>query len=204
MSPFIKDYLYSIKQLCPETTEEQLQSFGKHLYVKQFKSKDIIFEKGIIQNEICFLNNGLVRAYHLDDDKNDKTLWFVSENEFVTDYPAFIANEESNCTFEAIEDTTLVFIPKEALFEAFEKYSSCQKYGRLIAERVLKSDLDRVKSFQIKTAKERYLDVLNHPADIINRVPLGHIASFIGIKRQSLTRIRKQIQMQNDTKVSRQ
>ncbi|MBM1107165.1 Crp/Fnr family transcriptional regulator [Aurantibacter crassamenti] len=193
INPNVLQYLASMQQMCSDIKDEDLTDFGRTLVVKEFAAKDIIFDVNYIHEHVVFITQGLARSFYTSENGDEITSCFVGENEFITDYPALLAKKPSNYSFETIEPTTGVFLPKWAIDEGYHKYPSLQKYGRLIAEYILTTQQNRIESFLFKSAKQRYLDVLNSPLDLENRVSQRHLASYIGIERQSLTRIRKQL-----------
>lgn len=192
LSP-VQQYLATMKQVCPELQDEHLEEFCDSLKVWNFNKKALIFDYQALHQHVLFVNKGLARAYYINQDGNEHTAWFCQEGEFITDYPAFLAQTPSYYLFEALEATTVVALPKSAMERGYQQFSLLQKYGRLIAEGILSLQQTRIESFLFKTAKERYLELLENEVDLVNRISQGLLASYIGIERQSLTRIRKQI-----------
>lgn len=193
LNPNAQRYLSSMQQLCPDIEDEHLTDFGKTLFIKEFTAKELVFDVKSVQKHVVYVTKGLVRSFYNLENGDENTAWFIGENDFITDYPALLAQKPSCYSFEAIEPTIGVFLPKSAIDEGYEKYASLQKYGRLIAEIILTIQQERIESFLFKSAKQRYLDVLDSPLDLVNRVSQRQLASYIGIERQSLTRIRKQL-----------
>lgn len=189
----IQQYLDSMKMVCPEIEDHQLVKFSQSLREVQFKSREYIFAPKKEQKHIAYIYQGLVRAYYIDQGGEERTSWFIPERDFATDYPAFLRGQASNYFFETLEPTQVVFLPKEGIETGYANYPSLQKYGRLVAEHILSIQQERIQSFQFKTAKERYLDFLEQSPQLAQRVSQTMTASYIGIERQSLTRIRKQL-----------
>ncbi len=189
----ILHYLASMKHFCSDIRDEHLTEFSQALFVRQFSAKEMVYETNAIQEHVIFITKGMVRSHYISETGDDITSWFIAENEFVTDYPAFLSRKPSRYAFETLEPTTGVFLPKSAINEGYAKHAPLEKYGRLVAEFILSVQQERIESFLFKSAKERYLEVLGHPADLVNRASQRHLASYIGIERQSLTRIRKQL-----------
>jgi hypothetical protein len=75
----------------------------------------------------------------------------------------------------------------------YKKFKVFEKYGRIIAETVLEARINRVESFLLNNAEERYKMFVNENAGLVNRITLTHLSSFLGIERQSLTRIRNKM-----------
>ncbi|WP_442267404.1 Crp/Fnr family transcriptional regulator [Tenacibaculum sp. ZS6-P6] len=163
------------------------------LKIKKYDKKDFVYKNGDVQKEIGFICNGLARKYYIDDKGNKITTGFINEKEYAIDYPSFIRQIKTKYYIECLEPSILVVLSYEKLQEAYSKYKDSEMYGRLVAEQVLIREIDRVESFLFETAEERYLNFINKNKDIINRISLTHLASFLGIKRQSLTRIRSKL-----------
>lgn len=189
----IKFFLNSVKSICPELTEQELSHFAEKLDIVTLQKNDYFFHAGQIQKEVGFITNGLMRSYFIDSNGNDKTVRFYSKNDYATHYTAFITQKPSKYSFRCLEETTLVLLGFENMQWAYKKFPSFEKYGRLIAEEILTMQQHRIESFIFQTAEERYLDFLKQNPNLFNRVSLSHLCSYIGIERQTLTRIRQKL-----------
>ncbi|MEL6593164.1 MAG: Crp/Fnr family transcriptional regulator [Bacteroidota bacterium] len=189
----IQQYLDSMKLVCPEIEDYQLVEFSQTLREARYQSRELIFGYQEIPKHVAYVAKGLVRAYYIDQRGDERTSWFIPEGDFATDYPAFLRGHNSNYYFETLEPSTVVYLSKEAIDRGYAQYPSLQKYGRLVAEEILTVQQARIESFQFKTAKERYLDFLTNSPELAQKISQGLTASYIGIERQSLTRIRKQL-----------
>ncbi|MEL7339577.1 MAG: Crp/Fnr family transcriptional regulator [Bacteroidota bacterium] len=192
LSP-IQQYLASMKMVCPEIEDYQLTEFSQTLREARYQSRELIFGYRKVPKHVAYVASGLVRAYYIDQGGDERTSWFIPEKDFATDYPAFLRARASNYYFETLEPSIVVYLPKDAIEAGYARYPSLQKYGRLIAEAILSIQQERIESFQFKTAKERYLDFLTQKPQLAQRISQSLTASYIGIERQSLTRIRKQL-----------
>lgn len=186
-------FIERMKFICPETTNEEIEVFKYGLYEKSFKKKELLFDQLKPQDHILFITSGLMRSFYIDNKGNQISAWFVKEFDFVSDYPAFLNGAKSNYLFEAIEDITAVAIPKNIIVGAFDASSEFQKFGRLIAEEAVQFLQGRIESLLFKTATERYLEFIEKEPEFFNRLSLEHIATYLGMERQSLTRIRKNL-----------
>lgn len=193
MSNEIKLYLNFIKSFCPEISEQELYAFSTFLVEQKFNKKDMIFSTGQVQKKMGFITNGLVRSFFIDENGNEKTIRFHFENAFVTHYVAFLIQQPSKYTYICLEPTTIVTMSYDDLQLAYKTLPSIQKYGRIMAEEILKMQQYRIESFLFLTAEERYLDFTNQNPDLFNRVSLSHLSSYLGIERQTLTRIRQKL-----------
>ena len=193
MSNEVKIYLNFVKSFCPEISAQELHTFSTFLAVKEFNKKDIIFPTGQVQKEIGFITNGLVRSFFIDKDGSERTIRFHFENAFVTHYVAFITQQPSKYTYKCLEPTTIVTLSYQDTQVAYNTLPSIQKYGRLMAEEILKMQQYRIESFLFLTAEERYLEFTKQNPDLFNRVSLSDLSSFLGIERQTITRIRQKL-----------
>ena len=193
MKEAITIYLDSVKSLCPKLTNEELEYLKSGLRIIELHPKDFYIHANTIQQEIGFVYHGLIRAFYVDEKGNEITVKFVSENHYATDYTAFITCTPSKYYFQCIEPTFIVNISYEHIQSGYEKFPNFERYGRLVAEAVLQYQQKRIESFLFETAEERYLDFVKEYPDLFNRVSLSHLSSFLGIERQTLTRIRQRL-----------
>ena len=187
----IKSYMNHFRLVCPEITEEELSFITEGLSIYFLKIKDLYFKEGDVQRNIGFLVSGLIRVFYVDEKGNEITTWFVKENEYVTDYPAFIRQGSTRFNFQCLEPCVIVNLPYPAMQEGYQKYKNIEKYGRLVAEEVVVLKQSRIESFLFENAEQRYLNFISTNPNLFNRISLTYLSSFLGIERQSLSRIRK-------------
>ncbi|WP_232074264.1 Crp/Fnr family transcriptional regulator [Spirosoma aureum] len=174
-------------------TEAELSQFASKLRFTELKKKEVFLQSGEIQKAIGFVTKGLVRSFFIDQDGNERTVGFYPEGDYATHYPAFISQKPSKYAIQCLEPTTFACLSFEDMQWIYQQSQNFEKYGRLVAEEILKRQQARIESFVFQTAEERYLDFIKqHPA-LFNRVSLSHLCSYLGIERQSLTRIRQKI-----------
>ena len=186
-------YLNSYKKINPELTDEELEFVKPTISILKLKKKQILIHENEIQKSIAFIYSGLIRSYFIDENGKEINNAFFSENEFVTDYLSFIKQQKTKYTFECLEDCILISIPFETVETAFDKYKNFANFGRKIAEWALENRTKKYESFLFETAEERYLRFIAENKPILNRISLSHLASYLGIERQSLSRIRSKI-----------
>ena len=123
---------------------------------------------------------------------------FVRENRYVTHYPAFITQTPSKYYFQCIEPSTVVNLAYKHIQEGYDRFPILERYGRLVAEEALNFQHRRIESFLFDNAETRYLGFIEENPDLFNRVSLSYLSSYLGIERQSLTRIRKKLTHNSD------
>lgn len=189
----ITTYLSSFKALCPKVTSVELDYIESGLIVSELKPKQFYIQANSIQKEIGFVFSGLLRGFYIDNNSNPITIKFVRENEFATHFSAFISQTPSKYYFQCIEPSVIVSLTYKHIQEGYERFPILERYGRLVAEEVLKIMQKRMESFLFETAEERYLEFIKENPNLFTRVSLSHLSSYLGIERQSLTRIRKKL-----------
>jgi CRP-like cAMP-binding protein len=173
-------------------TEEDCQLFEPDLIVRQLDGKELFLSEGQTCREMGFVNHGSVRMYYLSDDKEINTHFFF-ENEFVVDFDSFIQEKPSRYYLQAMEKTELVSFHLQTLQNAYDRSQNWERFGREMAEYSFKLTTRRVESFLFMNGEQRYLHLLETHPEVFERVPLYHIASYLGLERESLSRLRKKI-----------
>jgi CRP-like cAMP-binding protein len=189
----ITTYLKSFQAICPNATIEELNYLESGLSVVELKPKHFFIHANTMQKEIGFVYSGLLRAFYIDNNGNEISVNFIRENRYATHYSAFITQTPSKYYFQCLEPTVLVTISYKHIQEGYERFPIFERYGRLVAEAVLKIQQKRIEGFLFDNAETRYLDFIKENPDLFNRVSLSYLASYLGIERQSLTRIRKKL-----------
>ena len=193
MNQAIDAYLNSVKSLCPRLSGEELEYFKIGLKITKLQPKHFFIHANSIQQEIGYVYTGLLRAFYVDENGNEITVNFIPENRYATHYSAFISRTPSKYYFQCLEPTILVTLSYEHIQGGYEKFANIERYGRLVAESVLKFQQKRIEGFLFETAEQRYLDFIKDNHSLFNRVSLSHLSSYLGIERQTLTRIRGQM-----------
>ncbi|MFM7089934.1 MAG: Crp/Fnr family transcriptional regulator [Bacteroidota bacterium] len=189
----VNTYLNAVRTLCPNVSCTALDYLRSGLTVSELKPKHFYMHANVIQQEIGFVFQGLIRAFYIDNQGNEITVNFVRENRYATHYTAFITRSPGKYYFQCIEPTILVNLSYDYIQSGYNKFPDIERYGRLIAEEVLKFQQKRIESFLFETAEQRYLDFIKENPDLFNRVSLSHLSTYLGIERQSLTRIRQKL-----------
>jgi CRP-like cAMP-binding protein len=141
---------------------------------------------------IYFLEKGMARIFYFKEHV-DITESFSFENQLVVRYESLFTGKPSKKGIELLEDADIIAIDAAQLFKLFDKHPDIERSFRKITETALVEQINRIESLQFHTAEERYKSLLSESPDILKRVPLKHIASYLGITPVSLSRIRASI-----------
>lgn len=146
-----------------------------------------------MQGNVCrhfyFLEQGALRGFYNLDGK-EITHWFGFEHDFVTSFHSFITGNAAIENIQAIETCKMLAIAKDTLTNLFNQHHDIERLVRIIYEKYYMRLEERYVNAQFKTASERYKELQHHAPHIIERVPLGFIASYLGISQETLSRIR--------------
>lgn len=153
------------------------------------KKGEILINADKIEHQIYFIEKGIARAY-VDAAKGQTTIWFGEEGDIILSYLSFFKDKPGYESIELLENSTLYKISSKAIKALFSKNIQLANWGRKFLEQELLKTEERLMSLQFKTATERYHDLMAQSPSILQRVPLGHIASYLGITQVSLSRIR--------------
>lgn len=142
---------------------------------------------------VDFVVKGIFRVYYLDPkSEQEHNLFFIAENMFLTSLKSLLTQTTCPYSIEALEDAELLVIQKDHLQQLYTRSHGWERFGRLLAEQYFILNQTRAESLLTKSAEERYDELLAAFPNLVNRVSLSHIASYLGIKGPSLSRIRAQ------------
>lgn len=155
-----------------------------------------VLEIGKIERDVFFIAKGIVRAYTLVDGK-EVTFWIGEEGATIVSMMGYVRDQPGYETMELMEDSELYVIKREVLLRLFKEDINIANWGRRFAETELLDAEMRVITLLLSTATERYQDFLDTQHNLLQRMPLGCIASYLGITQVSLSRIRAAIAKDN-------
>ena len=162
---------------------------------RKMNKGDYFNMQSMVCNDLGLIVKGIFRIYFRDPNtKEDKNIFFFSENQFVVSFRSFISREACWYFIEAMEDSEIFFISYKDLNSLYETNSNWGKFGRLLAELFFKLAQTRTEEFIFFSHEQRYIRLLEEHPDIIERIPAYHISSYLGITNPSLSRIRKRIE----------
>ncbi|WP_207492607.1 Crp/Fnr family transcriptional regulator [Aridibaculum aurantiacum] len=151
-----------------------------------------LVKEGKTCRHLYFLQHGALRGYYNIDGK-DTTYWFAFENDFATSFHSFTTQQPAIENIQLLEGSVLWAISKDNLTKLLEQYHEIERLVRIVYEKYYLRLEERFVNAQFKTATERYQEMLLATPHIVERVPLGHIASYLGISQETLSRIRSRL-----------
>ena len=173
-------------------TPTDVDLLKKHLVYEEVPAQTHLLKAGNVERYIYFLSNGFVKGYQNIDGKI-VVQHLVSENDFFTSLESFMTETISMDYYETITKCSLIKISKPDFDLLQNETDFWQTVVKEVTNEHLNCKLERVRDFQILTAKERYLKFVDQYPKLALNVSIENIASFLGMEPQSLSRIRKQI-----------
>ena len=157
---------------------------------KSYKKGEYFLEEGRICKQVGFVAKGLLR-YYINHNGEEKIYDFSQENEYVCNYESFLPQLPSSKNIQALEDSEVFVISHADLQLFYANVRGGERFGRIAIEAVFIKLLQDISSLYTETPELRYERFLKNHADLQQRISQYHIASFVGVKPQSLSRIRK-------------
>ncbi|HEY0667739.1 MAG TPA: Crp/Fnr family transcriptional regulator [Sphingobacteriaceae bacterium] len=165
---------------------KDLQNASKMLSLER---DTVVVREGQFANKVFFIAKGSARSYYLKDGR-DITDWFAFENDFICSVNSFFLNTPSSLFIEVLEPSVLLEISRENVNLLSDKYIEFDRILKLIVTNTMLSLQERIVSIQFENAQQKYENLLKNKPNITQRVNLTHIASFLGITLETLSRIR--------------
>jgi CRP-like cAMP-binding protein len=147
---------------------------------------------GDATKKVGFIISGLIRFYHLKDGE-EYNIIFKKEFEMASSFESIILNQPSSYSFEALENTQMMVFDYAEMEELFAQNHQLERFGRYFIQQELAQAVKIYEGHLFFSPEERYLKFIEKYPDLMNRVPLKHLSSFLGITPVSLSRIRKRI-----------
>jgi CRP-like cAMP-binding protein len=148
-----------------------------------------LLHAGKVERDIYFVKEGLVRAF-INSLGDEITFWFGKEGDTVVSMQSYVANRKGYEDIVLLEDSILYRLNMISLNHLFSEDIHIANWGRKFAEQELMKTEKRLIAQQFKTATERYQDLIDNSPELLQRVQLSYIASYLGITQVSLSRIR--------------
>ncbi|HBH05767.1 MAG TPA: Crp/Fnr family transcriptional regulator [Flavobacteriales bacterium] len=189
MANTFRQFLSAIAPISDEEYSDTMSFFSE----RALKKGDFFVEQDKVCRHIGFILKGTLRTYYINEKAEEITSCFCTENNLATSYKSFILQEPSNLIVQAVEDTKLLVIDYQSLQELYSRSAVWQTIGRAVAEREYIVMEQYASVLNNETAKEKYLRLLKEQPSVLQVVKIEDIASYLGVTRRTLSRIRKDL-----------
>jgi CRP/FNR family transcriptional regulator, anaerobic regulatory protein len=168
--------------------------FQSLVQVQSFPRNALLLQSGGVCDSVFFLTSGMVRYYFVKQDEAGKsiegTVWFVSAGDLSTDVYSLLSRKEGFINIIACTDVRAAVMTYADMEQLYASSPTWERFGRLTTALYLMQVEERNGDFQFKSATERYQKILEKNPDLLRHVSLSHIASYLGISLETLSRIR--------------
>lgn len=175
-----------------KVSDEDWDVIRKKITLVEYKKKDIILKEGETENYVSLVETGIARLF-LPKENSERTVKFAFEKEFLTSYTSFHTRKPSQYATEALTDVVLWRVSYLDMQEIYKTSFLANVLGRKFVEMMLLQRLDREFLQMNYTAEEKYRFLVQEYPHYIQLIAGKHLASFIGITPQALSRIRSRI-----------
>jgi CRP-like cAMP-binding protein len=173
-------------------THQDWQTFSERLIKEEVPKKTLLLKVGQTEDHLSFIETGILRFY-IPKEENELTFSFAFNNGFVSAYDSFLTRTPSTYNVETLTKTVLWRLTHGDLQYIYNKTNIGNTLGRYASEELFLKKSKRELSLLNETAAQRYLKLFSEQPQLIQKIPLKYIASYIGITPQALSRIRKRI-----------
>lgn len=157
------------------------------------KKDDYFIREGHVCRQVAFIDQGILRTFYLNDKAEMTTSCFCTLQSLTTSYKSLILQSPSTISIQAIEQSELLVIDYSNLQLLYSKSQYWQNIGRKIAEQEYLVMEQYASVLNNEGAKEKYARLLNEQPDVVLKANVAHIASYLGVTRRTLSRIRQEI-----------
>lgn len=173
-------------------SEEEVKAIVETMSIKHYKKGTVLLKEGQISTEVYFVLEGCVRQYYLVEG-DEKTNNFFTEEQWVISMNSFNQNTPSNHFLDCCMDSDLVVGNSEKAESLYKRFPKLETVSRKVMEKVFAEQQEIMSSYTTDTAEQRYLKLLKSRPDLFQKIPQYQIASYVGVKPESLSRIRKRL-----------
>src|SRR6476659_2656149 len=169
-------------------------NYCKTLFIpKKLRKRQYLLQEGDVCKYQAFVEKGMLRSFRIDEKGTEHILQFASEGWWVADLSSYITGETSLVNIEALEDSQLLLLSKPSWDQLMQSIPKFEHYFRIIIQNHLIATQKRLMQSITETAEEKYLKFIEMYPQCLQRVPQHMIASYLGITKETLSRLRKNI-----------
>ena len=174
-------------------TEEEFTLFLSCFTVKTISKKDYYLRADECCHSKAYLNKGCARNFVVDEKGHERILFFSFEDWWLGDFDSYYSGKPGTNYIQMLEDSELLVISKENFQKAEQEISKLKQWYSFKMLRSASASRNRIEEMKTLSAEERYLKLIENQPHIFQRIPLQHIASYLNIEPQSLSRMRKRL-----------
>ena len=187
------DLLHSHIKKRIRLTQEEFNLCGQFFTPRNLKKRQFLLQEGDVCKYLAFVNSGCLREYTVDQKGEEHVIQFAIQDWWISDLNSFLSGATSTHNVDAMQDSEVLILEKEARDKMLEAVPKMERFFRLLLEANHVATHKRINASLSATAEERYLAFIKTYPALVEQVPQSQIASYLGITPQSLSRIRKEL-----------
>ena len=176
-----------------QLTGEEFDVITKFFKPKKLRKKQFLLHEGEVCKNIGFVNSGCLREYTIDNKGSEHIIQFAIEDWWISDPNSFLSGLPSTYNIDVLEDSEVLLLEKSERENLLDSCPKMERFFRILIEANFVATQRRISDSLSTTAEERYLKFVKTYPKLIEQVSQNHIASYLGITPQSLSRIRKEL-----------
>ncbi len=172
-------------------TDQELEICKSMFSARKLRKKQYLLQEGDVCKFQGFVTKGILRSFTVDEKGAEYILQFAPEEWWIADLSSYITGQPSVFNIEALEDCELLLLDKNSWDELLKKIPKLEHYFRILIQNNLIATQKRLLQSLMETAETKYLEFIETYPECLQRVPLHMIASYIGVSRETLSRLRR-------------
>lgn len=174
-------------------TAQEIELLKPYFIPKKIRKRQYLLNAGDTCQYVTFVEKGMLRSFTVDDEGHEHVVQFAIEGWWIADMGSFLSGKEAIYNIEALEDSEVLNLSKQAMEEMMKQLPAMERYFRLLMQNNIVALQRRVVAYMSLSAEEKYLKLMEVAPDIMNRASQQHLASYLSITPETLSRIRKQV-----------
>lgn len=184
----MEELLYFLESVHPLSDDLKIH-LSKILKLKRLSKKDFLLKAGHVCWQVCFIKEGLLKCFYQHEGA-EVCSWFMKEGDVIYSVESFLSQKESYESIQAIEDSTLYYIDYNELQNIYAVYPEFNFIGRVLTEKYYTLSEQRLYSLRMHKGIERYQFMMHNFPELMQRVPLKYLASYLGMTEVWLSKVR--------------
>jgi CRP-like cAMP-binding protein len=190
---FMHDELVKSIRSRVKISDDDIPILKSRLVSRKVRKRQFLLNAGDVCQYMIFVGRGLLRSFTDDENGSEHTMQFATEGWWISDMASFFSGDNSRYNIEALEECEVLLMSKQAMDQLLDEVPQIQRYFLKLMENHIIALQRRINVVQSMSAEETYLKLMEVNPDLINRASQQHIASYLGITPETLSRVRRQV-----------
>lgn len=183
-----------------DLSDDEFSTWARYFTSAKVRKSHFLLQEGEVCKHLAFVAAGCLRSYTVDPGGKEHVVQFALEDGWISDFYSFLTAEPSTSFIDALEDTDVLLVDRAGYEQLCTDVPAFNRFFRLLLQNHHIATHRRIASSLSMSAEEQYLHLIETNPSLIQRVPLRHIASYLGLAPESLSRVRKQLTEKRETR----